>query len=69
MVKNPPAGAGDTRDAGVTPGRGRSPPVGKSNPLQNSHRENPMTEEPGWLQSMGLQESDLTQWLSTHTAQ
>ena len=28
-----------------------------------------MTEEPGWLQSMGLQESDLTQWLSTHTAQ
>ena len=29
MVKNPPANAGDTRDAGLIPGSGRFPGVGK----------------------------------------
>ena len=29
----------------------------------------PRTEEPGGLQSMGLQESDMTERLSTHPAQ
>ena len=45
---------------------GRSPGEGDGNPLQYSCLENPWTEEPGRLQSMGLQESDTTERLSTH---
>ena len=33
VVKNPPANAGDTRDAGSIPGSGRSPGRGNGNPL------------------------------------
>ena len=33
VVKNPPADARDTRDAGSIPGLGRSPGVGHGNPL------------------------------------
>ena len=40
---------------GLIPGTGRSPEVGNGNPLQYSHLEIPWTEEPGGLQSMGLQ--------------
>ena len=39
-VKNPPANAGDTRNAGSVPGLGRSPGRGNSNPLQSSCLEN-----------------------------
>ena len=42
MVKNLPVNAGDIREAGSTPGLGRSPRVGNGNPLQNSCLENPM---------------------------
>ena len=42
VVKNPPANAGDTRDAGLIPGSGRSPGVGNGNPVQYSCLENPM---------------------------
>ena len=42
MVKNPSANAGDTRDAGLIPGSGRSPGGGRGNPLQYSYLENPM---------------------------
>ena len=42
MVKNPPIGAGDIRDAGSVPGLGRSPGEGNGNPLQYSSLENPM---------------------------
>ena len=41
-VRNPPTNAGDTRDAGLTPGSGRSPGGGNGNPLQYSCLENPM---------------------------
>ena len=41
-VKNPPAKAGDTRDAGSFPGSERSPGVGNGNPLQYSCLENPV---------------------------
>ena len=34
VVKNPPASAGDVRDAGSVPGLGRFPGGGDSNPLQ-----------------------------------
>ena len=36
MVKNPPANAGDVRDAGSTPGSGRVPGGGRGNPLHYS---------------------------------
>ena len=39
----------------MIPGSGRSPGGGNDNPLQYSYLENPMTEESGGLQSMGLQ--------------
>ena len=45
MVKNPPANAGDTGDAGSIPGSGRSrktPGGGNGNPLQYSCLKNPM---------------------------
>ena len=42
VVKNPPANAGDTRDAGLVPGLGRSLEVGKGVPLQYSCLENSM---------------------------
>ena len=42
VVKNLPANAGDIRDAGSTPGSGRSPGEGHGNPLQYSCLENPM---------------------------
>ena len=47
--------AGDTGDKSLIPGLGRSPGGGNGNPLQYSCLENPMDEEPGGLQSMGLQ--------------
>ena len=45
MVKNPPANAGDARDAGLIPGSGKSPGGGNGNPLQYSGQENPMDRE------------------------
>ena len=47
-VKNPPAHAGDLRDAGSIPGLGRSPEGGLVNPLQYSCLENLM-ERKAWL--------------------
>ena len=42
MVKNPPASAGEARDACLIPGLGRSPGEGNDNLLQYSCLENPM---------------------------
>ena len=55
MVKNSPANAGDLRDVGSILGSGRSSGGGNGTPLQYSCLGNPMEEEPGGLQSMGLQ--------------
>ena len=55
VVKNLPATAGNLRDEGWIPGSGKSPGGGHSNPLQYPCLENPWTEEPGRLQSMGSQ--------------
>ena len=55
VVKNLPAFAGDARDAGLISGLGRSPGGGHSNPYQFLPGESPWTEEPGSLQSIGLQ--------------
>ena len=56
-VKTPPANAGEV---GSTPGLVRSPEGGNGNPLCILASEIQRTEEPGGLQSMGLQESDTT---------
>ena len=51
-VNNPPANVGDSS---WIPGSGRSPGERNGNPLQYSSLGIPGTEEPGGLQSMGLQ--------------
>ena len=48
MVKGLPAKAGDTRDAGLIPGSGRSPGGGNGNPLQYSCLENPTDRRAWW---------------------
>jgi len=55
VVKNPPTNAGVTRDVGSIHRSDRSPGGGHDNALQYSCLENPMKEEPGRLQFMGLQ--------------
>ena len=61
MVKNPPANTGDTRDAGLIPKPGRSPVVGNCPvslyPVSLSGVFHAQREEPGRLQTMGLQKS------------
>ena len=66
LVKNPPASVGD---AGSIPGSRRSPEEGNGSPLQESCLEIPWTEEPRGLQSMGLQESDMTEQLNNNKTQ
>ena len=52
VVKNLPANAGDTGDAGLIPGLARSVGGGNSNPLQYSCLGKPWTEGTDGLQSM-----------------
>ena len=47
MVKNPPANAGELRDASSISESGSSPEGRHSNPLQHSYRENP-TDRGAW---------------------
>ena len=53
-------------DLGSIPGLGRSPGGGHGNALQYSCLKNPQTEQPGELQSMGLQKVRLN-WVSKHS--
>ena len=55
LVKNPPANAGDARDADLVSGLGRSSGLGNGNSLQYSCLENSMDRETWRLQSMGSQ--------------
>ena len=55
VVKNPYANTGDTGDTGSIPGSGRSPGRGNGTHSSILAWEIPWTEEPGGLQSMGLQ--------------
>ena len=48
VVKNPPANAGDIRDACSDPESERSPGEGHGNPLQYSCLENPMDRGAWW---------------------
>ena len=51
LVKNPPANAGDIRDACLIPGSGRFSGVGNSSPIQYSCLENSMDREAWWANS------------------
>ena len=57
IVKNLPDkdNVGDVGDPGSIPGSGRYPGGGNGNPLKYSSWRIPWTEEPGRLQSTGLQ--------------
>ena len=65
MVKNLPANAGDLRDPSSIPGSGRSPGGGHGNHSSTLAWKIPWTEEPGGLQSVGSQESDMTEHTCT----
>ena len=60
MVKNPPANAGDVRDAGLIPGL--EDPLEKEIATHSSILAwaIPWIEEPGGLQFIGLQKRDTT---------
>ena len=55
MVKNLPASAGDIRDKGLIPGREDPLEKGMATHCSVLAWRIPWTEEPGGLQSMGLQ--------------
>ena len=55
VVNNPPANAGDARDVDLILGLGRSPGEGMETHSSILALKVPRTEEPGGLQSMGLQ--------------
>jgi len=61
VVKNPPANAGNIRDAGLIPESGRYPGEGNGNPLQYSCLENSMNRG-AWAgySPWGHKESDMT---------
>ena len=63
-VKNAPANAGDT---GLIPGLERFSGGGNGNPLQYSCLENPMDRGAWWAIVQTVTESDMTEWLSSHT--
>ena len=67
MVKNPPANAGDTRNAGLNPGLGRSPRGRNGNPLTpvflpgKFHGQRSLASYSPW----GHQELDMTEHTQT----
>ena len=68
-LKNPPANAGNLKDAVLIPGSGRSPGAGHGNPLQYSCLENPMERGTWWVTFHAVTKSQrLQKRLSTHHA-
>ena len=68
VVKNPPANAGDIREAGSIAGSRRSPGRGHGNSLQYSWLENPMDRGAWWATVHRVTKSQTwLKWLSMHT--
>ena len=69
LVKNPPANAGEARDASLIPGLGRSPGVGNDNPLQYSCMKNSMDRGACWaiVHEVTKSGTQLTQLLLVNT--
>ena len=68
VVKNPPANAGDTGDAGLIPGLERSPGVGNGNRLQYSCLEYSMDRGVWWATVRRVAKSQIRlKQLSMHT--
>ena len=63
--KNLPSDAGDTGDATSSPGLGRSPGGGNSNPLQYSCLENPMDRRAWWATVHAVAKSDMIEHART----
>ena len=61
VVKNPPANAGDVRDAVSNPGSGRSPGGEHGNPLQYPCLDNSMDRDLAGHSPGGRTESDMTE--------
>ena len=61
MGKESACNAGDTGDAGLIPGSGRSPREGNGSPLQYSYLENPMDRGNWWATGHRVAESDVTE--------
>ena len=57
VVKNVPVNAGDTKDAGLVPGSGRSPGEGNGNTLQYSYLGNPIHGGVWWATVHGVAKS------------
>ena len=57
VVKDPPANAGDMRDAGSIPGLGRNPGEGDGHPPQYSCLENSMDRAAWWAIVHGVSKS------------
>ena len=69
LLKNPAANAGGTRDVGWTPGWGRCPGEGSSNPLQYSCLGNPR-DRGAWgaaVQGVAQSRTLLSHWTTTKT--
>ena len=66
-IKNQPANAGDVKGAGSIPGSGRSLEKGMAAHSSILVWRTPWTEEPGELQSLGLQRRTGLKQLNTHT--
>ena len=66
MVKNPPAPAGDLKDASSDPGLGRSAGGGHGNPLQYSCLEIPMDR--GAWRAIVTKTCTLLKQLGMHTS-
>ena len=64
MVENPPANAGDSRDAGSIPELGRCPGEEDGYPLQYSCLWNPMDRGAWRATVLGHKELDMTERLS-----
>ena len=60
-LKNPPANAGNLKDAVLIPGSGRSPGEGHGNPPQYSCLENPTDRGAWWATVDRVAESDTTE--------